>query len=396
MNNLISSFKTKGLTLSLGLSLILAGCGGDSSSSNDLTITTRVGIIATASDDYASGEVELAAIEESNITASGGYFSGISDIAVNGYGQNYYLLRKFWADQVLKVNVENPAAEVWQASALNRGETGSANPYQLIFVDETKAYLLRYDQDTAWIVDPSATQASEFFKGNTLDLSNYVPADSNGAPGMSSGVVVDGKLFITLQRLDGNFQPTNESYVAVFDTATDAEIETNADENDNLKGIPLIGQNPGGIQHLEGTGVIVHNIGSYSTTNGTSLDLVDPATYTVTSMIGDAEIDTQISDAVIVSSTKGYILNYASFQSISLQSFDPSQGASSLTTVGSFSNADFRDIELSPEGRLWLADARVNNPGIRVINTSDDTEADFVETSLLPIDISFAEINDTF
>ena len=113
-------------------------------------------------------------------------------------------------------------------------------------------------------------------------------------------------------------------------------------------------------------------------------------------MIGDAEIDTQISDAVIVSSTKGYILNYASFQSISLQSFDPSQGASSLTTVGSFSNADFRDIELSPEGRLWLADARVNNPGIRVINTSDDTEADFVETSLLPIDISFAEINDTF
>lgn len=392
----ISNFKTKGLTLSLGLSLILAGCGGDSSSSDDLTITTRVGIIATASDDYASGEVELAAIDDSGMTASGGYFSGISDISVQGYGQNYFLLRKFGADQVLKIDIENPATEIWQTSALAQGETDSANPYQLVFVNETKAYLLRYNKDTVWIVDPSATQASEFFTGETLDLSDYLPADTTGAPGISSGVVVDGKLFITLQRLDGSYQPSNRSYVAVFDTATDTEIETNADATDALKGIPLIGTNPSGIQYLEGTGVIVNNIGSYSTAAGSSLDLVDPVNFSITPMIADEDINTQISDAVIVSATKGYILEYAGYQSISLQSFDPSQGASSLTTVGSYSGADFRDIELSPEGRLWLADARVNNPGIRVINISDNTEADFIETSLLPQDISFAEINDTF
>lgn len=396
MNNALSIFKTKGLALSLGVSLILAGCGGDSSSSNNLTVTTRVGVIATISDDYASGEVELAAIDESNMTASGGYFNGISDIAVNSFGQNYYLLRRFGSDQVLKIDVENPAVAVWQASANAQGETGSSNPYQLVFVDANKAYLLRNGQDTAWIVDPSATQASDFFTGQTLDLSDYLPTDNNGAPGMSHGVVVDGKLFITLQRLDANFQPSNPAYVAVFDTATDTEIETNANANDNLKGIPLIGTNPGGIQYVSGTGLVVNNTGSYATKEGTSLDLIDPVNYTISPMIADANISTQITDAVIVSATKGYILNYSGVQSTSLQRFNPSQGASSLTTVGSYSNADFRDIELSPQGRLWLADARVNNPGVRVINISDDTDADFIETSLLPSDISFAEVKGNF
>ena len=396
MNNALSIFKTKGLALSLGVSLVLAGCGGDSSSSNNLTVTTRVGVIATISDDYASGEVELAAIDESNMTASGGYFNGISDIAVNSFGQNYYLLRRFGSDQVLKIDVENPAVAVWQASANAQGETGSSNPYQLVFVDANKAYLLRNGQDTAWIVDPSATQASDFFTGQTLDLSDYLPTDNNGSPGMSHGVVVDGKLFITLQRLDANFQPSNPAYVAVFDTATDTEIETNANANDNLKGIPLIGTNPGGIQYVSGTGLVVNNTGSYATKEGTSLDLIDPVNYTISPMIADANISTQITDAVIVSATKGYILNYSGVQSTSLQRFNPSQGASSLTTVGSYSNADFRDIELSPQGRLWLADARVNNPGVRVINISDDTDADFIETSLLPSDISFAEVKGNF
>ena len=325
--------------------------------------------------------------------ASGGYFSGISDISVNGYGQHYYLIRKLNGDQVLKVDIENPGKEVWQASTLESGEQGSANPYQLVFVNESKAYLLLYGKNEAWIVDPSATQADDFFSGQTLNLDVYMPDDSIGVVNMSAGTVVNGKLFITMQRLDSNYSPSNMGYIAVFDTETDTELETNADASDNLKGIPLEGRNPTNIQYVDQTGLVVTNLGSYSAPfDGTSLDIIDPETYQVSSMIQDSEINFQINDAVIISQTQGYILNYAGWQDISLQSFNPSEGPSSLTTINNLTGMDLRDIELSPEGRLWLADATLTNSGIRVIDPSDNNEDDFIGTSLLPIAISFGSV----
>ena len=380
----------------LALTIGLTGCGDDSSSSpQDPVITENFGIIATAADDYTAGEVELVAIEEKGMQASGGYFRGISDITVNGYGQHYYLIRKFNGDQVLKVDIENPGKEVWEASTLESGEQGSANPYQIVFANEAKAYLLRYGKNEAWVVNPSANRAEDFFTGETLDLSGYVPTTDNlgGIVQMSAGVVVDGKLFITMQRLDSNYSPTNDGYVAVFDTTTDTEIETNASATDTMKGIPLIGRNPSNIQHVDGIGLVITNLGGFfAPFEGTSLDVVDPETYQVSSMIPDADIDTQINDVVIISPTEGYILNYAGWQSISLQSFNPSEGATSLATVNNLTGMDFRDIELSPEGRLWLADATLSNPGVRVIDPSDNSQADFIETSLLPIAISFGTV----
>ncbi|PSF13361.1 hypothetical protein C7H09_01755 [Marinobacter fuscus] len=387
------SFRKTALA-TLVLSLGLTGCGGDSSSTPLKPVVTKdYGIVATAADDYTAGEVELISVKDSDMTASGGYFSGISDITVNGRGQHYYLIRKFNGDQVLKVDIENPAKEVWDASTLEAGDQGSANPYQIVFASDSKAYLLRYGKNEAWVVNPSATQAEDFFTGETLNLEAYMPEDSIGAVNMSSGVVVDGKLFVTLQRLDSNYSPSNQGYVAVFDTATDTEIETNANAADNLKGIPLKGTNPSGIQHVEGIGLVVTNVGAFSAPfDGTSLDIINPQSYQVSSMIADADIDTQINDAVIISNTQGYILNYSGWQSIALQSFDPSVGAASLTTINDLSGADLRDIELSPQGRLWLADASLANPGIHVIDISDNTEADFIETSLLPITISFGSV----
>ena len=392
MNNLHSR-----ALAALFLAAALAGCGDSSSSREPLkpTVTEHFGVIATASDDFQSGEVELVATANSGMTASGGYFGGISDIAVNGHGEHYYLIRKFDGDQVLKVDINNPGKEVWEASTLESGEQGTANPYQLVFVNESKAYLLRYGKNTAWIVNPSATQADGFFTGKTLDLSHYMPAqeDSIGAVNMSAGVVVNGKLFITLQRLDRSYQPTNTAYVAVFDTETDTEIDTQTDPSGNLKGIPLQGTNPANIQLLDGTGLIVTNLGGYSSPfAGTSLDIIDPTSYQVSSMLADTDVDFQINDAVIISSNQGYILSYAGWKNVSLQSFDPSQGASSLQVIDGLTDSDFRDIELSPQGRLWMADASPENPGVRVINPEDNSQDDFINTSLLPIDISFGTV----
>lgn len=383
------------LPIALTLSATLTACGGSSSGGDgNLQVgdnTKYVAAIATAASDYSSGEVELAELGKNDITASGGYFSTVSDITVNAYGENYYLIGKNDNDWIKKVNVRNPAITTWDYSTLAGGDAVSSNPYQLVFVSEEKAYLIRYGAKKAWIVNPSATTEAGFHIGE-LDLSAYLPSNTQGAPNMSSGVVVGDKLFITMQRLDSGWQPTNTSYVAVFNTKTDTEINTHSADTGSLKGIPLQGSNPVRIDYVEGLGLVVVNVGKFSTPfDGTSLDTIDPESYAVDSIIADEDIDSQINNAVFVSPTQGYILNYAGWQNISLQSFNPSVGASSLTNVADLTGGDFRTIDLSPEGTLWMGDANTSAQGIHIFDTATDQQIDFVETQLLPIAVSFIE-----
>ncbi|HCQ35422.1 MAG TPA: hypothetical protein DIU19_05870, partial [Alcanivorax sp.] len=107
-------------------------------------------------------------------------------------------------------------------STLGASDTDSSNVYDLVFAAPDKAYMIRYGADTVWVVDPTAGRERNFKTGE-LDLSAYLPANTTGSPNMSAAVVVDGKLFIAMQRLDSVFQPNNTAYVAVFDTATDEE-----------------------------------------------------------------------------------------------------------------------------------------------------------------------------
>ncbi len=384
------------LPIALTLSATLTACGGSSSGGDgNLQVgknTKYVAAIATAASDYSSGEVELAELGKDDITASGGYFPTISDITVNAYGENYYLIEKFNGDSIKKVNIRNPAITTWDYSTLAADDTVSSNPYQIVFANEEKAYLIRYNAQKAWIVNPSATTEAEFHIGE-LDLSGYVPKDNfQNAPQMSSSVIVNGKLFITMQRLASDRGPTNTSYVAVFDTMTDSEINTHPAISDSLKGIPLQGRNPGRIDYVEGLGLVVVNVGEFGAPfDGTSLDTINPETYAVNSIIADEDIDTQINNAVVVSPTQGYILNYAGWQNISLQSFNPSVGASSLTDVAGLTGGDFRTIDLSPEGALWMGDANTSAQGIRIFDPATDEQIDFVETQLLPIAVSFIE-----
>lgn len=383
------------LPIVLTLSATLTACGGSSSGGDgNLQVgdnTKYVAAIATAASDNSSGEVELAELGKDDVTASGGYFSTISDITVNAYGESYYLIEKFNGDSIKKVNIRNPAIATWDYPTLADGDAVSSNPYQLVFLNEKKAYLLRYGAKKAWIVNPSAKTKAEFRIGE-LDLSAYMPQDSIGAPNMSSGVIVGDKLFITMQRLAADWSPQNASYVAIFDTKTDTEINTRAPITGTLKGIELLGRNPVRIDHVEDLGIVVTNWGAHSPPYpGTSIDMIDPETYTVHSILNDEDMNTRINNAVFVSPTQGYILNYTGWQNISLQSFNPLVGASSLTNVADLTGGDFRTIDLSPEGTLWMGDANTSAQGIRIFDPATDEQIDFVETQLLPIAVSFIE-----
>ena len=135
----------------------------------------------------------------------------------------------------MKVSVNAPNSPIWQFTTNDPGESDS-NPYDLVFVSSTKAYLLRYGADQGLDRESFRRAPGGNFKIGELDLKAY--ADADGIPEMAKGVIANGKLFIIMQRLDDIFCPSNTAYVAVFDVATDTEIDTGKGES-GKKGIPL-------------------------------------------------------------------------------------------------------------------------------------------------------------
>lgn len=387
---LFTHYHSKLLPLALlSLTLGLTACGGDSGSSRPADVSAREGVVvvATAASDFSSGAVELVSVADK--TSSGSYHPTISDIGVSTNGTDYYLYERFQADRVNKVDLNNPAVFEWTYSALDGGDSNSSNPYTLVFAQPDKAYLIRYGSDTAWIVDPTATTENAFKIGE-LDLSAYTPADGLGVPNMSAGTIVDGKLFITLQRLDSGYQPTNTAYLAVFDTSTDTEIDTGQDSGE-LNGIPLVGKNPMGLTYHNTLGLLVRHQGAYTPDYTGGIDVVDVDSYAVEQRVDDTADTGLIGGIAIVDAASGYYLSYDGWQNITLRAFNPTTGVVEDDAIAGLSGMDLRTMSIGPQGNLWVADATSSKPGLRVIDPASETQTGFVSTSLLPIGLAFAE-----
>jgi len=372
---------------------LLAGCGGDSNTESPgfSGVTNPTAVVATVDTGFTTGEVELVEFG-STLSASGGYHSTKSDIDVAAFDNDYYLIERFQADRIHKVDIGNPAIFQWQYSALEKGDNASANPYDLIFVNAQKAYLLRYNKEKAWIVDPGAERQADFKTGE-LDLSGYTPSGTD-FPRMSAGMIHDGNLYITVQRLDSNFDPTNPSCVAVFDISTDSPVDTQQGGSECGKGIELKGRNPGEILHQPGVGILVQNTGDSFPVDPqhSSIDHIDPSNFAATERVDATSATGLTYNIAVASDKKGYFLGYDSFGSLDLRSFDPSTGNVDSGSVAGLGGVDLRDLAMGPDGRLWVGDARTGNPGLRLLDPGSDSELDFVSTSLLPKSITFTNI----
>jgi hypothetical protein len=208
----------------------------------------QTAVVATVASDFSSGAHSVIAVDPVGgpRQAQNRLLATISDITIAAHANHFYRIEKFQANNVAKFDIAAPETVIWQFST--EGAEEDSNPYDLIFVNSQKAYLLRYGSATAWIVNPSAATEADF-KIGVLDLSAY--DGGGGVPHMNSAVIADGKLFIAMQRLDSFWQPSNDAYVAVFDVATDEEIDTGTQNGDGLKGIRLPIRNTGAIQYLE-------------------------------------------------------------------------------------------------------------------------------------------------
>lgn len=357
-----------------------------------------IAAVAMVASDFSSASMAL-------VTDTGGERSFIegylpqtkSDYSVNAYGEYAFQIGKNEIDNVTKVSLENPSLALTQFSTKDNPGDTSANPHYMVFVSESKAFLLRYGSDKLWVVNPQATIPAEFKVGE-IDLSAY---DANEAPEMALAAIVDDRLYVVMQRLgDGagnEYAVQRAGYVAVIDINTNTEIDTTPANAADLNGIPLNIMNPLGISVFDKK-IYISALGQFFGPQSGGLDVID--TTATNLMASNLWMDTdaartegQVSDVAIVSATKGFVAFDEGVWPAkrSIYAYNPSTNVLSATKLEGFSSLDIREIEASPAGEVWVSLADAKMPEIAYLNEDGKESRPRTATTLVPTDIRFFE-----
>ncbi len=393
--------------VSLCLVVVLGACSSDDdspSADQGDTVTppnaeSVLGFVATRAADFSAGRTDRISLADD--TVNGSYAATGSDIRVVTDGQSVYQIGRFLLDNVTKYGLDDTALPIYQYSLTDQDavEGEGANPYTIVFVNESKAYVIRYGSPRIWIINPSA-QSQDEFKIGELNIGAY---DTDVTPEANAGVLVDGKLFVLMERLERPAFAVNKvGYVAVFDTSTDEEIDTGMGTVDGLKGIPLSVQNPTALQYSEsddmiyligrGNNFAAADAGLERYTGG--IEVIDPDSYTRELILDDGtEEDNQgfINDLLVLNGTRAYVTMSASFANNSLRTMNPVTGLLDDAVVADLGSADITTTALDPLNRLWVGlggDTR----GFKLLNAVDGADLEtFINTELVPINAVFVE-----
>src|SRR4029077_4295592 len=130
-------------------------------------------------------------------------------------GGMVFVVNRFLGDNIQRLDPAQALRTRFQCSTGN-----GSNPHDLVVVAPDKAYVTRYDRPELCVVDPSVSDCDHFRTG-VIDLSAF--ADGDGLPEMDQMAVVEGRLFVTVERLDRRrgSAPTAPTRLCVIDAATD-------------------------------------------------------------------------------------------------------------------------------------------------------------------------------
>ncbi len=369
--------------------------GSNGSGGSTLNISA---VVATAAPDFSSGAVSLANTI-APYAAQNGLDATISDIAVRGDGDHYFLIKRFGTDQIQRYDAATPATPTYTYST-NDSSTEDSNPRDLIIASETKGYLIRYGSGKLWIVNPSATTEAAFKIGE-IDLSQY---DADGVPEMSAGLIKNGKLYVAMQRLDSSFAATQNGYVAVIDTATDIEISTGANSS-GLNGIELPLRDPYRLVSVpDSNAILVAADGGYDGSFNQQYDggvvSIDPDnSYGTTLLLDDGDSNSHpygtFADVTVAAGDRGYFIGSTGFGGTqSLYRFNPGSPDTPVP-VSNFQNLELGPIAVDPNGNLWLGQINTSAPGLTVLGFQGGTETvlePLIDTVLTPLNIDFVSV----
>ncbi len=278
------------------------------------------------------------------------------------------------------VDIVDPA-DHWTVRTEYSVEAGEerTNPQDFAAFSDDRAYVSRFNASDLLVVNPGEGEVLE-----TVDLSAY--ADGDGIPEASWMLMLGGKLYLVLARLDDGQYPVDYSSLLVIDGPS-GEIEEE---------VRLSSTNPFGRPRPDPVsgGVVLCESGDWQEKDG-GIELFYPADNSLSGLlVTEEQLGGDAVDAVLVSEDKGYAIVGRPAESGSrtvLISFDPSTGEASEPLL-SAERWDYASLELSPDGReLWLADRTREDPGIRIFDVKDDEELtdEPIDVGLPPFAICF-------
>ena len=236
------------------------------------------------------------------------------------------------------------------------------NAQDIAVVNEDRAYVPRFAAPELLIVHP--TQGNELGR---VDLSPY--ADEDGNPEAAQAAAVNGTVYVALQRLDDTWTPTDYSSLVLID-GEDGEI---------VEEVKLTAKNPvGKLRYSEPiNGLVLIEAGTFGLLDG-GIEYLDIDTKALSGLvITEAVLGGDVSDAVVVSRTKGYaVIGVYEGESAKtrLVSFDPSSGIKLEELILS-DGWELSYLELTRDStELWVSDRAMTDPGIRIFDVATDQE----------------------
>ncbi len=227
----------------------------------------------------------------------------------------------------------------------------------------------------------------------TIDLSGF--ADGDGLCEMDHMLIKDGILFVSIQRIDRNnyWMPVGDSYIAVIDAAADTLIDVDPG-SPGVQAIPLTASNPYTDLKFASDGytILVGCAGLWGFNDG-GIEMIDPVTMSSLGfMITESAAGGDINEFEILSADKGYLILATPSFTTDIVPFDPSAGTAG-PPIYSPPGWVLNDIEISPDGELFVADQTETAPGIWIWDTSADTliTPSLKSTGLPPFQICFSE-----
>lgn len=364
---------------------LLGGCGTDSSSN---PAGPAVGFVLTT--DFTVGNLStITTTSPRELTVNVLGSTGIHpDSVIRVFGNRVFIVQRLGSNSILVIDPSDPSNPLKNYSTNDSNPNApQSDPQDIAFVDFSKAYITRYNQNTLLIVNPLTGE-----RIGTIDLSQF--SDSDDIVEMHRMVIVNGKLYVSLQRLDRNsfFSASNDSYLVVIDTTTDAIIDVNPN-SPGVQPIVLEGRNPlGGLVYLPLTDrIYLANTGNFFTGDAFGgIESIDPNTNTTAGIIiSDESLGGSLGNFAVLSSTVAYATifddNFDNFVvPVNLSTLVVS---SPLTDIGT---EFLSGLSFDRDGFLYVADRNTSSPGIQVFDTTTNAKIEGpIDTGLPPNELAF-------
>ncbi len=285
-----------------------------------------------------------------------------------------------------------PARRIPLRATMGATDRYQANPYGVLTLSPTVAYVILYNAPRVAVVDPTMSGVDAVRRTiNLSPLRSAMDRDTSGAMEASSIVRAGRYVFVALQNLNA-FMPVTNGTLAVIDPTGDVLVDTDGATPD-VDPVRLTGRNPFAMRVTPGGRLVVSESGALGAgmLDG-GIEVVDPVSFAARGLrVTEAQLGGDVSDFVMLDDARGWVVVRQSATSSRVVEFDLDAAEAMRAGRTIVSSGDIAAIARDPSGNVWVLDRTAGRAGARVFNTmgTEVTSAPLATGAQPPAAIAF-------